>query len=401
MLTRSKRIVFSLVTVVLALTICFVTLEYVVARFYYSDVYYISTSAPDSITGWRLKPGVLPTKPPYSFRKHSLYINDHGLRNRDILVPKPEGTTRVVLLGDSFLFAQGIPTEDIFPVRLETLLNHNAADGKFEVVNAGIPQFGTAQELLLMQSLAEEGVTGDLYVLMVFANDILDNLRLDYYNLREIPLQPGFALDAAGSPVLVHRPERRVVKAPEDTDSSPEAHSRMRILLVLKLRLESYLQTQPWLARAAGRMGVNVKCTSLPAIITGWYREEITCEGVPLLRALVREIRDEARKKGSNLIVSMIPSEIQVYAGTFGPILENAFPDSGVVDLWLDDPDRPQRVVAEICTDLGIPFLDLLPVMRAESNKALYIARDGHFNKKGHEVVARSLADFVRDHTIH
>jgi hypothetical protein len=355
--------------------------------------------APDSITGWRLKPGVFPTKPPYSFRKHSIYVNDHGLRNRDIPVPKPDGTTRIVLLGDSYAFARGTRTEDIFPVRLEALLNQSAADGKFEVVNAGIPQFGTAQELLLMKSLAEEGVTGDLYVLMVFTNDILDNLRIDYHSLKELPLQPGFALDGAGRPVLVHRPERRRTKAPEDTDSSRKAHSRMRILLVLRLRLESYLQTQPWLAKAARKIGINVEWAVVPGIINGWYREEITREGIPLLRALVREIRDEARKNGSNLIVSMIPSEIQVYSGTFGPILEGAFPDSAVVDRWLDDPDRPQRVVAEICSDLGIPFLDLLPVMRAESNKALYIPREGHFNKRGHEVVARSLARFVRDHT--
>ena len=53
-------------------------------------------------------------------------------------------------------------------------------------------------------------------------------------------------------------------------------------------------------------------------------------------------------------------------------------------------------LVGEMCADLGIPHLDLLPIMSQSGDRALYTAAEGHFNKEGHVLVAEALADFVR-----
>ena len=46
---------------------------------------------------------------------------------------------------------------------------------------------------------------------------------------------------------------------------------------------------------------------------------------------------------------------------------------------------------------LGLPMLDLLPVLRAEPNRMdLFFQRNVHLTPRGHGVVGKALADFVR-----
>ena len=51
---------------------------------------------------------------------------------------------------------------------------------------------------------------------------------------------------------------------------------------------------------------------------------------------------------------------------------------------------RPQSIMAEACGDLGIPLLDLYPVLAAGGGAALF-RDDYHLTSRGHEVVARAL----------
>jgi hypothetical protein len=65
------------------------------------------------------------------------------------------------------------------------------------------------------------------------------------------------------------------------------------------------------------------------------------------------------------------------------------------------DRDLPQRVLAGWLAEQGIPFLDLLPALRAvppmaDGNRHLYHLRDSHFNARGNEVVGEELARFLQ-----
>jgi hypothetical protein len=95
------------------------------------------------------------------------------------------------------------------------------------------------------------------------------------------------------------------------------------------------------------------------------------------------------------LLVAIIPSPLQVYPGVYGPLLKNTFPDSRLVDDWLDDRTRPQTIMGGMCRDLGIPFLDLFPVLEADDHDVLFIPREGHFTERAHFIVAQSLASFI------
>ena len=396
-IATGKKILFSIAMIVLTVLVCVIVLEFVVARFYYSDVYLVSDTIYDPVVGWRLRPGTYWAKAPNHFSKHRIDINGHGLRNGRIETSREGTGWRLVILGDSFTYGKAVREEHLFPRRMERILREEGAAPRTEIVNAGIPGYGNAQELLLMRLLAAEGVTADCYLLVMFPNDILDNMRLIYANLAENPLQPGFAIGKDSSLVLVHPPERMIPKESKSFIEAPRSLDRMKIDQVLRLRRESFLEKKPRLIRASARIGIHVEFPAMPGLLNAWYRGDVVDRGVPLMRRILHDMREEARQRGAPLLVGLVPSQIQVYSETYGTLLQNTFPDCELVGRWLKDPQRPQRIIRSICEDLGIAFMDLLPDLTGHDGGALYIPREGHLSKEGHAAVARSLTLFVKD----
>lgn len=388
----TKTILFSVITIGLSIVFSFAILEFGLAKFYAATEERSPEMSFDSILGWKPVPGVRWTKPAHTLSTHPVFVNHIGLRNREVTPGSQPGIRRIVLLGDSFTFAKAVRSEDTFASLLEERLNQI---DRFEVINAGVPGYGTAQELLLMQHLANKQIVGDVYVLMFFLNDILDNLRLDYGNLEETLIRPGFALEKDGGLRLVAYP----IKA--YSESLLPAHTGSADLVtveILKRQLASFVQSRPWLAGLISKMGFEQKVPRMPGVVNGWYREDVLKAGIPLTRALIKGIQVEARKKGAILLVSMIPSPFDVYPETYHPILKNTFPDDKHIEDYLSDQTRPQRIVAEICQELQIPFLDFLPALQSSNERELYFPLEGHLTREGHAVVARQLAEFVEKH---
>lgn len=395
---KARKIVFSLIMVILVIASCYVILEYVFARFYYSNVYLISDTEFDPVLGWRLKPGTYWAKAPNTFTKHRIDVNSFGLRDEEFPGTAGRKCVRIIILGDSFAYGKASRSERIFPARLEQLLNSAPPHGAYDVINAGVPGFGTAQELLLTKDLAENGITADIYLVIFFTNDILDNLGLMYSNLSENRFQPKFVLDDNGTLRPPTRPETQSRDWAEDPTAAKPSLNRTRAIEVLRLRIESYLQAKPRLIRMLDRLGFTVKFPAMPGILNGWYREEITGSGIPLTRALLASIRDEAAARGGRLLVAMIPSQLQVYPDTYTPLLRQTFPGNELITRWIRDPEKPQRVVSGICDGLGIPFLDLQPILLENNSTNLYIPREGHLNDRGHALVAQALVKFIGEY---
>lgn len=73
-------------------------------------------------------------------------INYHGLRDRDYPYEKPKDVTRILMVGDSLTFGFGVKAEDTFTKIIERELNKKGT-GKYEVINAGVGNYNTEQEL--------------------------------------------------------------------------------------------------------------------------------------------------------------------------------------------------------------------------------------------------------------
>jgi lysophospholipase L1-like esterase len=98
-------------------------------------------------------------------------INNVGLRDDRTIAPdKAEGTTRILMLGDSVTFGFGVTLENTASRRLQTLLNASNPARRFEVLDAGVGNYNTAMEVASYR-LERRMLQPDIVVLNYFIND--------------------------------------------------------------------------------------------------------------------------------------------------------------------------------------------------------------------------------------
>ena len=125
-------------------------------------------------------------------------------------------------------------------------------------------------------------------------------------------------------------------------------------------------------------------------------RALVACAAAPPGLELLRGALGEARRAAGEvpLAVLLIPDEFQVE----DPLWDEIVARVGSRTL---ERDRAQRTIGACLDELGIPYLDLLPALRAvepgaDGRRHLYHARDTHLNARGNRVVAGALAEFLR-----
>jgi len=109
--------------------------------------------------------------------------NNKGFRNHnDFDYAKPEGTLRIMSLGDSQTQGYEVRQDYTYSAAIEGYLTKKGYD--VEVINTGVAGFGTAEELLFLEN---EGIkySPDVIVLGIFHNDFLDNIKSNLIQLEE------------------------------------------------------------------------------------------------------------------------------------------------------------------------------------------------------------------------
>lgn len=98
--------------------------------------------------------------------------NSIGLREREFSVPKPAGLLRVVLLGDSYVFGNGVPAEERLGVHLERALKQRSGL-EVEVLHVGMTDWNLlASSAFLRRQL--HCFEPDLVVHVLIYNDLDD-----------------------------------------------------------------------------------------------------------------------------------------------------------------------------------------------------------------------------------
>src|SRR5262249_48034368 len=82
---------------------------------------------------------------------HLVQINSLGLRDREIAPNPAPGTLRVLALGDSQTFGNGLELSDTWPKQLERILEGSGDGRRWEVINAGIPGTDTWQHEVVLR----------------------------------------------------------------------------------------------------------------------------------------------------------------------------------------------------------------------------------------------------------
>ena len=324
---------------------------------------------PEGTGSYRLKPNLdLVTSVAGSEVK--IHTNSHGMPWREVSV-EPSGKRRIAFFGDSFTFGSWADSVE----RSFVGVFEESLSSEWEVLNFGVGGYGFADVELL---LAEKGIDFEpsfVVVVMYNGNDFRDT----YLGLWKELLVDGTAV--LNEQNLKERVPERFVNAPHTmAHPSPETS----ILKEWLRRLAVFRFVAPFLRME--NLTVDFVASSRFVSYSFWSQfpySEVAVRAKDVSLETLTRIDDLARTNGARLIVVALPTRDQVYSGRM----------SG--DHY--DIDLPQAYVRLFAREANIPFLDLLPPLRAyvaETNKNLFVRGDTHLNNKGHLLVGRYLADW-------
>lgn len=266
-----------------------------------------SLHTPDPDLGWDFRAGAHG----WSVLEGTEYIaiNSDGNRDRERAIPKPEGTIRIAVLGDSFSAAYSVSAEGAFWGVLESKLNECPALGgrRVEVLNFGVGGYGQAQELIMLRKKVWKYDPDIVMIAFYGGNDVLDNDREvapvkanepPYFVLRDgqLVLDDGFRRKVPGPAALAVR------------NAIADGMNHVELLLLLKMAAAAPARAK---AKPAGTrpkdLGYPDRLAFIPpkdpAMIRAW---EVT-------EALIRRIRDEVKQKGKDFRMMIISAPQQTH----------------------------------------------------------------------------------------
>jgi hypothetical protein len=157
----------------LQILICLVIGE-IVVRIWAADISLNPNWKYHPVLGWSQIPNSKYDYKVVSGEIVSVSFNSLGFRDLEHTKPKPKGIKRILVLGDSISEAVQVNLQDTYFSLLQQKLNADS-NQKWETINLGIGDFGTAQEWL---TLNEFGLSydPDIVILQIFPlNDICNN----------------------------------------------------------------------------------------------------------------------------------------------------------------------------------------------------------------------------------
>ena len=311
---------------------------------------------------------------------HQIVIrtNRFGMRWRDVAEKKPAGVRRLEVFGDSFAFGSWSNSiEESFVGVVEKGL---ARDG-FETLNFGVGGYGVADEELLLEEQGLQFQPDSVLLVLFNGNDLRDT----YLGLDKESIVNGTAV-LNKEYLKTKVPPRFLLPDQPQVQLLPPEHAWERWLrhsAIFRITAPLFDLDSPWIAFRPSR-----EFTSYAF----WSRDpypEVALAARDATLAAIDRIHSRLGALGITLFVAAIPTAEQVYAADMkGPGF---------------DLSLPQRYVEAHAREAGIPFLDLLPPLRAFARTAgrrPYLRRDTHLNNLGHGFVGKTLVEWLKTHGI-
>lgn len=273
----------------------------------------------------------------------NIKINSKGLRDYEHDINKNKENFRILALGDSYVFGQGVEQEEGFISIIEEKLG-------VEIIKAGVPGYGQTNEL---EYYKKEGYSYDpnLVIIFYYMNDNDNNIGT---NDREV---------YAGN--LVHGGSLR--KLPKWARFAYSYAFTLRTPRLIKYGWNSIVQS-------FGITSTKSNPEPIEERLFYKYQKKDNKDWVPT-RDLFLEFKKIIPKE-TQLIVAFVPRIEQI---------ENPSYFSSEMD-----PNMPNKVLKEILTDLNISYIDVTEDMKSYNLTDLHftLLGDKHFNKYGHLLYA-------------
>ena len=269
-------------------------------------------------------------------------INTLGLRDGEISAEIPPGTVRVIALGDSQTFGNGLDLSDTWPKQLEHML-HGRGRYRWEVVNAGLPGTDTWQHEILLRRLLDV-IHPHVVVLALYVNDVAT--------------RPDHPLDNSSA---TNTWSKRVVYWLKRSLVATWMYDRLR------------LAAHSWgLARENSLEDIVIGGGSNHAVERGWSQVKHSL-------AVMKELCDA---RNAMLFLAVLPRRDQVSGQNRGQAYD----------------DRASKLAEAV----GIEAVDLLPGLAAAyrvSGETLFIPWDGHNSAAANQVIAAAIARALDNQT--
>jgi hypothetical protein len=280
--------------------------------------------------------------------------NSIGIRADREYGPKPQGTFRILGVGDSFTVGDQVPLEQTWPGILQARLDGWAGPGRYEVLNCGCAGYGTIHERIWIGKHARR-LEADVVILAMTPNDLRENGTPHLFTA-----QKGFLASAGES--ANHRRWR-------------EERQRWYCLpgVVQHSRVMAAVRSMGWFQRLRlGSAFAHAEAFRMQQGVTSKALYERA-------ETLLLEARDAARSAGAHFALLVFPFKEQL-----GP-LEPGLSPSVFGERWLQFAGRSD-----------IPAADLLPRFRShpESNP-LFWRHDRHCTAEGYRLIGEVAFDLI------
>ena len=364
----------------------------------------------DPVLGWRKVPGKegwIEKRGEYrAFEK----INSKGLRGPECPYEKPEGEFRILVLGDSFVEGYFVSLQDLFLQRLEDALDARGDGCRYRVINAGTGGYSSDQELLFFENEGHK-YEPDLVLLVVCYNDIWYNTQDRYSSSRDSWFKPLFELDGDRL-VLTNVPLPKTKPTPAPTQTKLTLKQWLNTNSIIYSFVRKRLKGIEWLNEAAFFLRLAQE-SAAPETPGDAARHEGQAQIPPqfeilkdpptpqaekswrITEALLRELKRQVEAAGERLII--------LYAPIKGSVQSEETAEATKREYGLKDLDKPSRDLELICNKLSLGYIDPTDSFRQEmkrSGEHLYYEKDGHWNARGNEVVARILLEHLESNVL-
>lgn len=262
------------------------------------------------------------------------HFNSEGWRDEEHTEEKPLNTFRILGLGDSYLFGQGVKREDLYFTRLGELLSEHSGTEKIETINAGQSAYNTAMELNLLKG---RGLAyhPDLVILNFVPNDVEPDI---FTKKSKIEFHTDFTISYT-------------------TDDWLSKHSELWMLIHRTIAYHTIAQEY------------------LKQSIESYQNES---EKWQACRKSLLGIRDVCKENDIPILVVILPFFIN---------LNGDYPFQLIHDQ-----------VTSTCEEENIPVLDLRETFRPFRGPELWVhPTDQHPNEKAHELAAEAIAQKIQD----
>jgi len=288
-----------------------------------------------------------------------LKTNNLGLRDyRDYSMMAEDDRKRVVLLGDSFAFGNGMDLNETFAEILRQKFGENV-----DIINFGVPGYDINNEYMIYEWIGKK-YNPDLVIVQFTTNDWNQKKIIEENEAKKINLSQVTRVNSMGFLV--------------SSNSTDGTLRKIHLSLLYGLKTYSFVYS-------------NLR-ESLNSLVKSYFKRQIPLEfsdpnsdeylsAYEFYSSTIKALKEETN---GNLFIFLGPFEDEI-TGTekLTQYYDTSYPI---------DPYQTKRDVKKIAEELNVALIEL------KSNESdIYIPLDGHWNAKGHKEVAETLYPKIKE----